>query len=223
MTLDPKAMGRGAGVATPLPWLALLQVAAANGLATWWAVRSGWPLLMLAIPFWIQSVVIGWFYRRRILALQRFCTDGFEIGGKPVPETPESRATTANFLAAHYGFFHAVYAIFLTAFGFAGTLGDTAGLGADDVGSVLALGALFVFTQYVEHRRTVATDRGLRPNIGAMLFLPYVRVVPMHLMILIGAALGSGAVAIVVFGGLKAAADALMLVLEERLVAKSSA
>ena len=222
MTLDPKAMGQGTGAAAPLPLIALLQVAAANGFATWWAVRSGWPLLMLVIPFWIQSVVIGWFYRRRILALQRFCTDGFQIDDRPVPETPETRTTTANFLAAHYGFFHAVYAILLAAFGFAGSLGATAGLGLADLGSVGGLGALFVFTQHAEHRRAVANDRGLRPNIGAMLFLPYVRVVPMHLMILIGAAMGSGAGAIVVFGVLKSAADALMLVLEERLVAKSS-
>ena len=223
MTLDPKAMGRGGGAAAPLPTLALLQVVAANGLATWWAVRSGWPVLMLAIPFWVQSVVIGWFYRRRILALERFCTDGFEMDGKPVPETAESRAATAGFLAMHYGFFHVIYAILLAAFGLTGNLGDTSRLGADDFWSVLALGALFVFTQAVEHRRAVAADRKLRPNIGAMLFLPYVRVVPMHLMILIGAAIGSGAGAIVVFGVPKAAADAAMLVLEERLVAKSSA
>jgi hypothetical protein len=115
-----------------------------------------------------------------------------------------------------------VYAVFLIAFGFAGTLGDTSGLGWADAGPVLALGALFVFAQYTEHRRAVAADRGLRPNIGAMMFLPYVRVVPMHLIILIGAALGGGPVAIVVFGAFKAAADAGMLVLEERLVARSS-
>ena len=223
MTLDPKAMGRGGGTAAPLPVLALLQVAVANGLATWWAVRSGWPLLMLAVPFWIQSVVIGWFYRRRILALERFCTDGFEIDGKPVPETAETRTTTASFLAMHYGFFHVVYAVLLAAFGLTGNLGDISGLRIDDLWSVLALGALFAFTQAVEHRRAVAADRRLRPNIGAMLFLPYVRVLPMHLTILLGAALGSGAGALVLFGVLKAAADAAMLVLEERLVARSSA
>ena len=223
MTLDPKAFaGQGGRAASSLPVVALLQVAVANAVATYWAVRSGWPPLMLAIPFWAQSVVIGWFYRRRILALQRFNTAGFEIDGTAAPATAETRATTARFLAMHYGFFHAVYAVFLVAFGFAGTLGSTSELGWEDAGSVLALGALFAFTQYGEHRRTVASDRALEPNIGAMMFLPYVRVSPMHLMILIGAALGSGGAAVVVFGVLKAAADALMLVLEERLVAKSS-
>jgi len=224
MTLDPKAMaGQGAAAGTPLPTLALVQVLAANAIATFWAVRSGWPLLMLVLPFWLQSVVIGWFYRRRILALRRFGTQGFEIDGKPVAETAETRISTANFLAMHYGFFHLVYAIFLVAFGFAGKLGDTSGLGADDAWSVIALGALFVATQFVEHRREVAADRGISPNIGAMMFLPYVRVVPMHLMILVGAAFEGGAATIVLFGALKAAADALMLVLEERLVARTSA
>ena len=221
ITLDPRAMRGNPGAKPPLPLLALVQVAAANAVATWWAAQSGWPLLMLVVPFWLQSVVIGWFYRRRILALVRFRTDGFEMDGKPVPETAETRRTTANFLAMHYGFFHAVYAVFLVAFGFAGTLGDTSGLTREDVWAVLGLGLLFGATQYLEHRRAVATDRGLAPNIGAMMFLPYVRVVPMHLMILVGAALGSGPSAIVVFGTLKGAADVLMLVLEERLVAKS--
>jgi len=223
ITLDPKAMaGQGAQAGLPMPLFALVQVLAANAIATWWAVRSGWPLLMLVLPFWLQSVVIGWFYRQRILALRRFGTQGFEIDGKPVPETAETRTTTANFLAMHYGFFHVVYAIFLVAFGFAGKLGDTSGLGPDDAWSVLAIGALFVATQYVEHRREVATDRSISPNIGAMMFLPYVRVVPMHVMILVGAAFEGAAATIVVFGVLKAAADALMLVLEERLVARSS-
>src|SRR6186713_1846678 len=112
MTLEPKAFsGQGGGKSSGLPVVALLQVAAANAVATWWAVRSGWPPLMLAIPFWVQSLVIGWFYRQRILALQRFDTAGFEIDGRPVPQTAETRATTARFLAMHYGFFHAVYAV----------------------------------------------------------------------------------------------------------------
>lgn len=223
MSYDPKAAAAGAaGVVAvpPVSRVLVTELIVSNLASIAWAVHEDWPLSMLLWSYWIQSVVIGWYYRKRILALQRFSTDGFTINKQPVLETPQARRETANFLAMHYGFFHAIYAIFLTAFGFFGVLGDTASLGREDVLAVLALGAVFSFTQYGEHRRNVALDRGRRPNIGSMMFLPYLRVLPMHLVIIAGAMLKDGGIALVVFGALKTAADVGMLVLERRLVAR---
>lgn len=226
MTYDPKAAAAarsGAAVAPPVDYAALVLLLAANAFSLGWALAHEWPLLLLLWPYWLQSLVIGWYYRRRILALQRFATDGFEIDGKPVAETAQTQRTTASFLAMHFGFFHLVYAIFLVAFGFSGSLGASAGIGRDDALAVIALGVLFAFTQYGEHRRDVALDRGRRPNIGAMMFLPYLRVLPMHVIIIAGAMLGGGSAALVLFGVLKTAADAGMDLLEQRLVARSAA
>ena len=227
-SFDPKAATARSGTALappPAPPLSVALVAelvASNLVSIAWAVHEHWSLLMLLWPYWMQSIVIGWYYRKRILSLKRFSTDGFESNGEPVRETPEARRETANFLAMHFGFFHVIYAVFLAAFGFSGALGDTAGLGPGDALAVLVLGGVFAFTQYAEHRRNVAIDRGRRPNIGAMLFLPYLRVVPMHLIIIGGAMLGGGSAAVIVFGALKTVADVGMLILEQRLVAKSA-
>ena len=38
------------------------------------ALGLGWPVQALMWPYWIQSVVIGYYSRRRILALGRFST-----------------------------------------------------------------------------------------------------------------------------------------------------
>jgi len=54
------------------------------------------------------------------------------------------------------------------------------------------------------------------------MFLPYVRIVPMHAMILLGGAYYAGAQAFFVFGFLKLAADAIMHTVEHHVLAKGS-
>jgi hypothetical protein len=74
-----------------------------------------WPAGWLLWPYWIQSVVIGWYARKRMLALRAFSTAGFTSNDQPVPENEEGKRSTANFFALHYGFFHFGYAFFLMA------------------------------------------------------------------------------------------------------------
>jgi len=226
VSYDPKAAARARTGPVRVPpvdrWL-LLQLVASNALSVVWCVREHWPLIMLLVPYWIQSVVIGWYYRKRILALQRFSTAGFSMNDQPLAETPATQRETAAFLAMHFGFFHLIYAIFLCVFAAVGTLGSMSGLDSGDLLAGLALGAVFAATQRSEYRRNVIVDRNLRPNIGAMMFLPYLRVVPMHVMIILGSMLGGGPVALIVFGVLKTAADVGMQILGQRLVARSSA
>ncbi|HSU77645.1 MAG TPA: DUF6498-containing protein, partial [Burkholderiales bacterium] len=92
----------------------VLGVIATNVVAigiAWW---QHWPLVTLLWPYWMQSVIIGWYSRKRILALHDFSlanTDGFDQGS---PE--KTKRHTARFFVLHYGIFHLVYAIFLWAF-----------------------------------------------------------------------------------------------------------
>jgi len=79
----------------------------AIGIA-WW---QHWPLVTLLWPYWLQSVIIGWYSRKRILALRDFSlqnTSGFD-GGSP----EATKRQTARFFTLHYGIFHLVYALFL--------------------------------------------------------------------------------------------------------------
>src|SRR5947207_14359626 len=86
-------------------WGVIATNVVAIGIA-WW---QHWPLVTLLWPYWIQSVVIGWYSRRRILALREVSvenTTGFDQGS---PEQTKRR--TAHFVTLHYGIIHVVYAV----------------------------------------------------------------------------------------------------------------
>jgi hypothetical protein len=175
------------------------------------ALGLGWPVQALLWPYWIQSVVIGYYSRRRILALGRFSTEGFTVNDHPVSPTPATQRSVANFFALHYGFFHFGYLMFL--------IQQSGEWRWWDVLGWLALGASFAWNHRLSFQQNVAADRQGSPNIGTLMFLPYARVVPMHFTILLGGTVaGGGPGAVLVFGALKTLADVLMHHIEHRVL-----
>lgn len=202
---------------------ALLGILASNALTLGMALVQGWGLLLLLWPFWIQSVIIGVFARRRILALERYCAEGLLYNGKALAPGDEGKKSVANFFAMHFGTFHLVYLIFLVVLTLMG-LGD--GVvpfqveGSDEVIEVavgqvqaldlllfLGLGVAFWLTHSMSHREHLGSDLAGNPQIGRLMFLPYLRVLPMHLMILLGIFLAGGPWAVALFVVLKTLAD----------------
>lgn len=53
-----------------------------------------------------------------------------------------------------------------------------------------------------------------------MMFLPYLRIIPMHLKIIIGGTISSGGWILIVFMSLKTGADYLMHIAEHRIMRK---
>lgn len=191
----------------------LLAILAGNLLSLAVALQQQWPLAFLLWPYWLQSLAIGWYARRRMLALQRFSTAGLTINDEPVAPTDGTRRTVANFFAVHYGGFHALYFLFLLAFGAGGEFGATPS--ARDVLFFAALGIAFVLAHRASHRRNLAADLRCERNLGALMFLPYLRIVPMHLAILFGTQIAETG-AYLLFVGLKFLADLSMHVVEHR-------
>lgn len=193
-------------------------------LTAWW---QDWPLVLMLWPYWCQSLVIGWFARKRILALGTFSTEGFRINDQAVAPTPETQRRTATFFAIHYGFFHLVYFIFLLAMSAMSGEPASAGGGTQvvqpsferihrsDVLLILGLSLSFWFSHRASYREHVEADLRRVPNIGTLMFLPYLRIIPMHLTIILGMALGDG-LGRLLFGGLKTVADVLMHKIEHR-------
>jgi Family of unknown function (DUF6498) len=196
----------------PVRWSAALGIVAANGLTLAMAVAFEWPLGSLLWPYWLQSLVIGFFARQRILALQRFSTEGFRINDRAVLPTPETRRSTANFFALHYGFFHVVYIVFLLALALPRA--------ADLPWFTVALVG-FVLSHQRSFRENVAQDLAGTPNIGTLMFLPYARIVPMHLVIVAGALWVARAapLAVAAFVVVKTIADLAMHAVEHRVLA----
>ena len=74
---------------------------------------------------------------------------------------------------------------------------------------------LFLFNHFFSYRYNLEKDLASTPDIGTMAFLPYARVVPMHLIIFIGLQFGMGSkIELFFFLLLKSGADLLMHVIQ---------
>ena len=173
---------------------------AALGTALWFA----WPPSALLWPYLLQSLVIGGFAVWRMLTAPRICTKGLKSNGQPVPATRAGRISTATFFTIHYGLFHAFYVGFV-----AGSGGWPAGM---DLWATLALVATFAWGHANSYRRNRRVEDEVPLNLGTAMFLPYLRVIPMHLTIIFGGVVlgGGGTWALLLFTLLKTASDVAM-------------
>jgi hypothetical protein len=174
------------------------------------AVWQHWDVAELLWIYWGQSVIIGYFNVHRILGLGHFSTEGFQINNRPVKPTRATQRQTALFFALHYGIFHVGYLVFLL---------DDARIGGGFARVSVALCILvFYFTHRFSWRYHQMREAGRVPNIGHIMFFPYVRIIPMHLTILLGGLVsGSNPVALALFLLLKTGADIAMHVIQHAM------
>jgi hypothetical protein len=203
----------GAGDAAPPIALdgSVWALVGANAFALGVALWQGWGAAPLMLVYWCQNVAIGIANVLRILSLDRFSTENFTINNKPVQPTPAVKVQVALFFAVHYGGFHLGYLIFIAS-GREGAAIEWRWVALCAL--VFALDHLWSFLYNVE------LDRRGTPNIGTFMFMPYLRIVPMHLTILLGGMLFHGTLALVLFCALKTAADVAMHLVEHAQLQK---
>lgn len=189
------------------------SLAIANAIALGVAILEGWDLDALVIVYWAQSVIIGIANVFRILALDRFSTENFTINDQPVDPTPATKRHVAAFFTVHYGLFHAVYLAFLVHRAGSG-LAQLIGL------SFWVCVVSFALNHYWSYRYNRDLDRQGTPNIGTLMFTPYARIIPMHVVIGSGAALSPSSWGMLAFVGLKTLADAIMHAVEHAQLKK---
>lgn len=178
------------------------------------ALIFGFNLAELVWIYFLQNLIIGYYNFKRIRLLKNFATDGFTMNDRPVPETPEARDKTAFFFLAHYGFFHIGYLLFLT---------DGHNLNSFEIATIFISATVFLFNHRYSFQINHQRDLAGKPNIGIMMFLPYLRVVPMHLITIFGFLVFANSVAaLMFFTALKTAADVLLHVIEHRIMQKKS-
>jgi hypothetical protein len=172
------------------------------------ALHEHWELGSVMLAYWIQSVIIGFFTAVKILSLRQFSTKGVRVNGRPVSESTGTKIALAGFFAVHFGFFHFVYLLFVAGIALSG------GSLADDFNGILVASALFFVNHAFSFWYNRHESESASPNIGSVVFLPYARIVPMHLTIIFGfgflGATGFNAPVLVFFLLLKTAADLLM-------------
>jgi len=153
--------------------------------------------------YWLQSILIGFFTFIELLKAENPDETSMKMNDQPV--TKKNIGCAAFFFLFHFGFFHLVYAIFLLT-------GFSAGANAK---IVLITGAIFLVESTLDLiRRRTSKKGGEKENIGKMFFVPYMRIIPMHLMILVPPFLGFGTS--VIFLILKMLADIGMYIATTR-------
>jgi len=181
------------------------------------ALLQGWGMIQLLWPFWGQSVIIGYYSLLRIRKAA-----GWDL-------------RYPLFFLAHYGGFHAIYFMFLLALtGSADAqgmvpvntnTGDPMQLYAGTytpLDGVIYLGLIIGFwlTHRASHRRYLDLDLASRPSAQKLMSVPYLRILPMHMTLILGVLLG-GPGTLIFFMILKTCADLLMHRVEHRMLAKS--
>jgi hypothetical protein len=166
------------------------------------AVRDEWSLATILASYLLQSVIIGIFQAKKMSDLKVFSTDGLKINDHSVEPTPATQHVVVIFFLLHYGFFHAAYAAFI--------LNEGRPYWPD----VMLSGAAF-FANHLFSYVMNCNSAGKRvPNIGSMMFFPYVRIIPMHVFIVAGAFASGPHFALVFFLILKTLADEVMHAIE---------
>lgn len=131
--------------------------------------------------YWLQSILIGFFTFIELLKVENPDETSMKMNDQPVSK--KNMGCAAFFFLFHFGFFHLVYAIFLL-------VGFSAGANAK---IVLITGGIFLVESTIDLiRRRSSKKEGEKENIGKMFFVPYLRIIPMHLMILLPGFLGYG-------------------------------
>lgn len=166
------------------------------------ALFQNWDVATLLWIYWAQSITIGFFNFLRIFSLKNFSTANFTINDRLVEPTEKTKLFTAFFFAFHYGFFHFIYAIFLASFFTKFNMTETY--------SFVLLGALvFFINHFYSFLHNKKKDEEFKQNIGAIMFTPYARIVPMHLIVMVGTLMG-GELLLVLFLVLKTLVDLAM-------------
>lgn len=180
--------------------LSVVSLLISNVIVIILAIVQKWEVSTVLWIYWMQSIIIGFFQFLRILSLKSFSTENFKINNQSVLPTTQTKTFTAFFFMFHYGFFHFIYAIFLFNF-FTSSQ-------ASDFANLFLGGTIFFINHLFSYYHNKIIDEQKTQNIGQLMFTPYTRIIPMHLIIVFGAILGQSALIIFLF--LKTLADLAM-------------
>jgi len=187
---------------------AILFLLAGNIYCIWYYENNPGAFPTVVWIYWFQSITIGLFNFLDLLTIKNYDATGLKMNDQPV--TAGNKGCTAWFFLFHFGAFHIGYAVFLLA-----------DLGIRSVNKkVLLLGiAAFFLEAMINFMRQKQMERTVTFNLGTMFFLPYLRIIPMHLMILLPAFFGWEPS--LLFLVLKMGADILSFLLYRHLFGKS--
>lgn len=158
--------------------------------------------------YWIQSVLIGFFNFLDLLTVKNGDPGSMSINDKPFDNSASAKGCSSFFFLFHYQAFHIAYAVFIL----------IQVKGVVDFNFLRISLAIIILELTINFIRAKRYQAQFSVNYGQLFFMPYLRIIPMHLMILAPAFLGFQAST--VFLVLKMFADIGMYLLTQRLYRK---
>ncbi len=195
----------------------LWAVVGGNIFAMVLATTESWSFSEILWTYWFQSILIGIINAYRMGTLKKFSTAGVTSNDQPVPETRQAQKEMTGFFVFHYGFFHFGYALFLI-----NDMPISLSSPATAISLVLAFTGFIAAHVYSYKHNKLHDFKDSKPNLGTLMFYPYLRIIPMHLVIVFGLATDSvGLAGIIPFMIMKTFADAGMHAIEHRIFRKA--
>ena len=177
---------------------AFLFLIGINAYCIWYYQNNPGEFNTIVFLYWGQSVLIGLFNFVDILTVKNIIPGSMEWNDAPLKNNSKAKGCAAGFFAVHYGFFHLAYGMLLLVF-------TKLKIDFHFVLVGLVAFSLNLIIEFIRHKQWQSANA---VNLGRMFFLPYLRIIPMHLMILGPAFLDWKASTI--FLVLKTAADVIM-------------
>lgn len=167
------------------------------------------PLGDILFIYWCQSVIIGFFQFFKILELKKYHTLDEKRGQSKIPiANIPVKIWIATFFVFHYGFFHLAYLVFILQKN-------------PDILASLPLGITFFINHFYSYLKNHKKDSEKIRVINHVMGEPYLRIIPMHLVIMIGGGLFNSTIALVFFQILKTLTDSASHIIEHKTSAQS--
>ena len=158
--------------------------------------------------YWIQSILIGFFNFLDLLTMKNGQPSSFMINDKPYDGSKTANGCAALFFLFHYNVFHLVYAIFIL----------IQVKGSLDLRFLLLSTIIIIIECVMGFVRNKRMQQQQMVNVGFVFVMPYLRIIPMHLMILLPGFLGMNAS--IIFLILKSITDVIMYLVAHNIYAR---
>jgi len=156
------------------------------------ALALHWNIRDVMWVYWAQSVIIGSITIFRILLMKHVFAAGFFL--------------------IHYGMFHLGYFFFLY------YLNDFNKLSTDTVpvAGIVVCSLIFLVNHIFSSWHNWKRDMIRKPEPGRMMLIPYIRIIPMHMTIILGSEYATSTKTLALFLVLKTIIDVIMHLVEHR-------
>ena len=146
------------------------------------AIIQNWDLITLIWIYWWQSIIIGFFNVIKILSLKNFSSKGVYFGKVQLTTTIYDKIFVAICFVILYGSFHFLYGLIIFLF--------TNFTFVSDINSYCIFSGSVLF--FINHLFSFLYNKKKdieKQNIGKIAVTPFLRIIPMQLIIMAGFAL----------------------------------